>query len=205
MTEYKTYCEEGEDCDYDDCACCGVCYECDNVVGLCKCVEESSELEEKKCIAVACSDCRHKTINIDQDEYDKRDKMGFVVYCDECEYKNKIIHNEIRKRIAHNVVGVFRPHTFELGKFHLFRLETIYKRFWRHFIIDITKITKCFITYKIQDISAGEELWTECKRKIFNPSHHRQSIKYPPRYDNINNINRLEISPYNGNLYRIVE
>ena len=43
MTSYKTLCKVGEDCDYDDCDCSGVCYECDNVTSKCECSQDEDE------------------------------------------------------------------------------------------------------------------------------------------------------------------
>jgi len=62
MTSYKILCKEGEDCDYDDCACSGVCYECDNVTGNCECSQEYFVVRLEKQVLNddgEISDCEH--------------------------------------------------------------------------------------------------------------------------------------------------
>tara|TARA_R110002049_G_scaffold226092_1_gene398117 strand:+ start:662 stop:1168 length:507 start_codon:yes stop_codon:yes gene_type:complete len=147
--------------------------------------------QQTETVYVDCSDCRH-TVKISKEEYDKTFNVGpgWVLYCSKCEYKHKKLIEEIKKLNGLTL----RPSKFELGKFHIF--YKFGKRYEcdtnhsvpdnnKHFIIDIIKITDCFITYKIRNYGEGE--WTKCKRKRWNPIDRRlgkwhHTIKYPKEW-----------------------
>tara|TARA_R110001599_G_scaffold338638_1_gene557799 strand:+ start:1 stop:498 length:498 start_codon:yes stop_codon:yes gene_type:complete len=76
------------------------------------------------------------------------DMYGFK-YIDENEfYKHKILVND-KCKVVNN---------FELGQYHIFKWGQDGGRgFQRHYRMDITKITKCFISFELCDITAGWE------------------------------------------------
>jgi len=73
------------------------------------------------------------------------DMYGFK-YIDENEfYKHKILVND-KCKVVNN---------FEVGQYHIFKWGAGGHGFQRHYRMDITKITKCFISFELCDITAG--------------------------------------------------
>jgi|TARA_R110002153_G_scaffold169966_1_gene322768 hypothetical protein len=74
------------------------------------------------------------------------DVYGFK-YIDEDEYyKRRILVND-KCKVVNN---------FEVGQYHIFKTRWgECGKFQRHYRMDITKITKCFISFELCDITAG--------------------------------------------------
>ena len=147
-----------------------------------------------------CSSCFDPYVKISQEAYDKgKGDLGWVVYCSKCAYKHKILREQSDKLNGLTL----RPSKFELGKFHIF--YKFGKRYERgghhahniHFIIDIIKITNCFITYKIKSSDWWSGEWFKCKRKIDRSDRYAHKIQYPKE---LNEMNRVRISI--NDLYR---
>ena len=145
--------------------------------------------QQTKTVMEYCYGCNY-SVKISKEEYDKKEgDYGWFVDCSKCEYKNKILKEESDKLNGLTL----RPSKFELGKFHIFFRWGTSSR--AHYIIDIIKITNCFITYKIRNYGEGE--WTKCKRKIDWSNKHTHKIKYPKE---CGDMDRENISP--DDLYR---
>ena len=134
---------------------------------------------------IDCTDCRrpYKKVLVTQEQYDLlfnngMSGWGYHARCDDCKYIDNI----------HERDNCCRGNSkYEVGKYHYMA------RMWRgvqHYIINITHVTKCFVTYEICDITAGWEeegrwkQWVKCRKKI-KPTN---CIEFPSARDNWSKI-----------------
>ena len=138
---------------------------------------------------IDCTDCKRKPVRINQEDYDKlfnngMSGWGYNARCRECSYKSDIWDKD---------KCLWSGMKFEVGKYHHFsrcragNFEISERYTVQHYIINVTKITKCFVNYDICDVSAGwdpegpEKHWVACRKKIkFSGSEsYPDSIEFP--------------------------
>tara|TARA_R110000851_G_scaffold264218_1_gene416803 strand:+ start:28 stop:522 length:495 start_codon:yes stop_codon:yes gene_type:complete len=143
--------------------------------------------------SVDCYDCRYP-VKLNDEEWEEWEKqegfLGRCVMCSKCRYKHNILRKEIDKNDWRSGVQL-RPSKFEVGKFHIFlKFGEANERMClnnvnRHFIIDIIKITKCFVSYKLKEIyiNGYHNDDTVHKRKIQTQARYVPQIAYPKNFD----------------------
>ena len=140
---------------------------------------------------IDCTDCKRKPVRINQEDYDKLFNnpipmagWGYSARCRDCNYKSDIWDKD---------KCLWSGMKFEVGKYHHFsrcragNFEISERYTVQHYIINVTKITKCFVSYEICDVSAGwdpegpEKHWVACRKKIkFSGSEsYPDSIEFP--------------------------
>ena len=146
---------------------------------------------------IDCTDCKRKPVRINQEDYDKlfnngMSGWGYNARCRECSYKSDIWDKD---------KCLWSGMKFEVGKYHHFSKKPFHERLAgagqsrnsvQHYIINVTKITKCFVNYDICDVSAGWDPegpykhWVACRKKIkFSGSEsYPDSIEFPGAKDN---------------------
>ena len=115
------------------------------------------------------------------------DMYGFK-YIDEDEcYKHRILVND-KCKVVNN---------FEVGQYHIFKRDSNNQR---HFRMDITKITKCFISFELCDITAGWDYPKDnvkYKKKIkFGKYNMDNCIDIPDSFavSNYSNLNKIKVN-----------
>ena len=106
--------------------------------------------------------------------------------CFNCSEYDKILDRDGNRRLDRE---------FKVGKFNLvinpgthsngYYTENQWAMDNRHFIVDITDVTKCMLSYTMLDVTAG---WTTpnngCRRKISPRTIYcKPSVKFPPKMD----------------------
>ena len=126
-----------------------------------------------------CTKCQRNEIEVSEENYNilhGQDGWAYNAYCNDCQYVDDIWNRDRCTRVE----------DFEVGKYHNFtkidgRLE--------HFIIEITKRTPKFVTYKISNLTGfcqeGYNFPTTCRKKIKEHTYTQQNeIAYPSKKDN---------------------
>lgn len=121
-----------------------------------------------------CTKCQKTEIEVSEEHYNKlhgQDSWSYEAYCKDCKYMDDIWNRDKCSWVD----------DFEVGKYHNFtringRLE--------HFIIEITKRTPKFVSYKISNLTGfcqlGYNFPTTCRKKIKEYRYTTQNeIAYP--------------------------
>jgi hypothetical protein len=124
-----------------------------------------------------CTKCKRNKIEVSEENYNilhGENGWAYNAFCECCEYKDNI-WNRDNCRWATD---------FEVGKYHNF---TYIDNRLEHFIIEITKRTPKFVSYKISNLTGFcQEGWnfpTTCRKKIKEYGD-TNAIAYPSKKDN---------------------